>query len=677
VTEKGTLTGTVLIVAGTVLILVTPFADLILSKGSINVGPRSILLIFLGILSSVSGYRLRKNRTGFSDFAGIILAATVMAHVLCLFHVFPLSEITTGDPIVTIDYGFHFNQNYTVCRFLSESGQTWGYDPYFMAGYPMGVIFDFNNKASEYFSFIFSFIGIGNAFNLFFLLFYSLMPLLIYLSAKNFGSGKKEALLAAALCVLFWVTDSSMRWSYFCGMYSFSIVSFCCVYVFSLFYKWIEEPGLKNLLFAFISGILIFFIPSSSFILFFPLSACFFVFLKRKDFKRIGIIFLWAALIISFSSFWLVPFFKFQHYKISSAQFLIETPLTLLKDLFTLDWLNPGTGGFRRTLFVRWIIIFFGIYGLTLWKKKNNGLRFLSFVSLAAGMFFLSYFGSYTNFTRELQPYRFMLPLTFFLSVPASGALFECVNRAGGIKKKPVKVFYVIILLFCIPLLYDSFRQFFTFTWATNSRMSADEKEIIAWIKKNTDRSARILYEDTDFPVVIINKVKREFIGGPYLYTFIKHSFASFRRPLLSERRDRLFGKAFSEITPEMLNDYIEYYNILWVFAFWQDSRDFFKSHPRLFEKIHSIGHMDIYRAKRKPDYFLKGSGSVAADYNKIEVKNARGNELVLKYHWLETLKTMPEMKIEEVRVLDDPVGFIKIYNNGAFGDFTIYNAYR
>jgi len=664
--------GISLIIAGLAAILFALFFDALSGRGPINVGPKSLLAVFAGLLAAAAGRKLRNGGQGLAAFSGILLAALLMAQVLCLLHVFPLSEITTGKPIVTIDYSFHYNQDETVGRFLSDYGQTWGYDPYFMAGYPMGIIFDFNNKASEYFSFLFSFLGTGNAFNLFFLLLYAALPLLMYLSAKNFGGGRAEALIAAALAVFFWATDSSMRWAYYCGMYSFSIISYLSVYVFSLFYKWTREPAVKNLVFAMLAGILIFFIPSSAFVLILPLGACFFFFLARKNLKIPGTILIWAVLILAVSSFWLIPFFRFRHYKISSAQFLLGTPLTLLKDLFTLDGVSPGTG-FRRSLFVRWLIIFFGGYGLFLWKKKGEALKFVSFTALAAGMFCLAYLGAYSGFTRELQPYRFILPAAFFLCLPASAAMAECFRRVKNIKN--VGVVAVLAALLLVPAVYYSLLQFFRYTPATNSALSPVEKEIIEWLEKNTDRSARILYEDTDFPVVIINSLKREFIGGPYLYTFIKHGFASFRRPLLEERRDRLFGKAFGEITPEMLKKYIDDYNICWVFAFWQDSKDFFDGQPGLFEKIRSIGDLNLYRAKRKPDYFLEGSGEVRADYNTIEVKNAKGSVLVLKYHWLETLKTKPAMKIEETRVLDDPVGFIKVYNNGV-SDFTIYNAY-
>jgi len=68
---------------------------------------------------------------------------------------------------------------------------------------------------------------------------------------------------------------------------------------------------------------------------------------------------------------------------------------------------------------------------------------------------------------------------------------------------------------------------------------------------------------------------------------------------------------------------------------------------------------------------FLEGSGRVSADIDRIEVKDARGDRIVLKYHWLPTLRTDPPLPIEEARQPGMPVGFIAVRPGGAH-DFTI-----
>jgi hypothetical protein len=49
---------------------------------------------------------------------------------------------------------------------------------------------------------------------------------------------------------------------------------------------------------------------------------------------------------------------------------------------------------------------------------------------------------------------------------------------------------------------------------------------------------------------------------------------------------------------------------------------------------------------------------------------------VVLKYHWLETLRTDPPLKISKYPVEGDEVGYLEIDNRNT-SDFVIYNSYR
>ena len=78
----------------------------------------------------------------------------------------------------------------------------------------------------------------------------------------------------------------------------------------------------------------------------------------------------------------------------------------------------------------------------------------------------------------------------------------------------------------------------------------------------------------------------------------------------------------------------------------------------------------------RKPSFFLKGSGTVQADYNRIELSNVRAedNEIIISYHWMKFLVTDSGAQLERVMIGGDPIGFIKIKNPPE--TLTIYNGY-
>jgi len=67
----------------------------------------------------------------------------------------------------------------------------------------------------------------------------------------------------------------------------------------------------------------------------------------------------------------------------------------------------------------------------------------------------------------------------------------------------------------------------------------------------------------------------------------------------------------------------------------------------------------------REPSFFLKGNGKVTSGYKRIALSEitAEEGELIISYHFLKTLITIPERTVERVYLGGDPVGFIRIIN--------------
>jgi len=51
----------------------------------------------------------------------------------------------------------------------------------------------------------------------------------------------------------------------------------------------------------------------------------------------------------------------------------------------------------------------------------------------------------------------------------------------------------------------------------------------------------------------------------------------------------------------------------------------------------------------------------VNAGFNRLELSSLKGNEVVLKYHWIDGLTSTPAAKIVPINMADDPIPFIKI----------------
>jgi len=79
---------------------------------------------------------------------------------------------------------------------------------------------------------------------------------------------------------------------------------------------------------------------------------------------------------------------------------------------------------------------------------------------------------------------------------------------------------------------------------------------------------------------------------------------------------------------------------------------------------------------KSTPSFFIKGRGAVKSDYNRLELSAVvpEDGEIIISYHWMQYLKTDPELTMEQAMVGDDPVGFIRIINPPP--SLVVYNAY-
>ena len=64
----------------------------------------------------------------------------------------------------------------------------------------------------------------------------------------------------------------------------------------------------------------------------------------------------------------------------------------------------------------------------------------------------------------------------------------------------------------------------------------------------------------------------------------------------------------------------------------------------------------------RQPlSWFIKGQGTVKAGWNRLELADLSGDEVILKYHWVNGLTASPPARLDPVLFADDPIPFIKI----------------
>jgi len=617
----------------------------------------------------------------------LLLLILIVFHTLSTFAAFPFHRLDWTKPLLNGDYAFHFFQTRQTLDFLRISGRTWGYDPYFMAGYPTIAVNMLNNFFATFLAGVLSFfLPLPIAIKTVIIMMLITFPLIYFFSCRNFSFSVPQSLLASAVLIFllhfYWFYRATIK----DGLYNFAFCIFFTLFTFSCFVRYLERSEKRVIVYYTLSGWLSLTIhPLSGFILISFLFS-YLIFNHRKIFSReFRHLVLGTCLIMAGNLYWLMPIIRFSKYYLSTHKFCQAWGF--------LDFLEKLCD-YKNVVFN----FFFGCSLLTpFFIKREDKKRSLILSIWIISLIMISIGSCKTepikSFFAHLQPSRYLLVSTILIPILAVQsfsdlAFFEKYAR----RLKWIILFFCTIILlhfficsdcltrlsgnrdcvlkkiFCLPLV--KFQQI------TDDIMGNFGEGLVDKVLGLTDRSARVLIEDSDGGKAFHHShmlgllqmlTSREFIGGPYIEVKIIHSFAAFGN-------GKIFFKRIKDISIERFMRYMDLYNIKWVFAHSEESRCYFQAHPEYFQHIDAYRNIDIYSVNREASYFIEGKGNIQPSLDKIIITNASRGNIIIKYHFLETLKTSPMVSIREVKMLDDPVGFIGIDNSRGYDSIEIYN---
>ena len=597
-------------------------------------------------------------------------------------------DIFSQAPIYTDDYAMHFSQCLSTKRFLSSTGKCWGYDPYFLAGFPRSALVNADNKAWELLFFALSPLSEGIAFKAYLFLFFLLYPLFLYAAARNFNLSRGVSVIAAALGIFFFhlsIAIDLVSW----GMLSYVFVCYFSIYLFSLFYKLFECFTWKRYTLVVLLSSLTFMMHILSPVaLFVPLIILYACSMRKLSFSRHMGIALMVVIVLLINSYWLLPIMQFfQDKTVRPENYNFTMQIDNLFEPINVYFKQKQSILYRKTpqlnnTFIEALLLLFGAGGFYyLWKARTIKLM-LSILGGTAFLFVIAYYGSHTQFFPQLQPQRFTIPLNIFLIIPASISMFLMFRSLFKEKSKPAVCFSagLIFVLLVGPVLKPLKTLYSYNLYRLSCEFPTPLKDLLTWFENNTSREGRILIEDSEFdtehqfygahfPALFPEKVKREYLCGPRPMYPIKHSYASFTSGVL-------FEKKIGDYSLEELKEMYDLFNVKWIVCWSDVSKDFFDRFPDYVTPTGKIDRFSIYQVNRSPSFFLKGSGEVKADYNRLELNQlvAEDNEIIISYHWMEGLKTVPPRKLDRVFAGNDPIGFIRITDPPQ--SLIIYNDY-
>jgi hypothetical protein len=612
---------------------------------------------------------------------GVYLTATIfLLHVLGLIGLFtPLSGLIDAQPIIEQDWGLHSHHLASLEAFWRRDGMMWGYNPFFMAGYPSNTIQDLSIKFFEFAALVLSSLMLTPIqwFKISAFLAMASVPWLGFFTAHNlfFADDRKNliGLAAAFLATIYW-WNSLPREMFFYGMIGFPMAVYLSVWGVSLFYRLAvrsESFGWLHiawLLFA--AAILPLHVQSV--IIFLPPVIALLAFAPHLLSVRL-IAWSTAALLVAALAnlAWLAPAFEHRGNDVSAA-IVEQLPVFAGTNPFTffLDYLGPpGFWTFRSPFFekgFRLALLALSLLGIKRLLRDREQAVGILLVSAAAGLFILTYFGSLVPSVRSWQPLRFKIALDLFLAIPAAYAIVHWLSA----REAPSRLVPVLlgcgIATFAVNLVQTESAG----KLQLRTRLDPQVAALADWIAKETPADARVLFEESGDETSFVydgaylssllpRLTGRQFIGGPINLYNDRHHFAEFHS-------GKLFKKDIHGLSDGDLRNYLQLYNIGAIVAFHPASIRRLQAAADLITLEQRIGPVHLMKVRQPLSWFVKGEGKVKAEWNRLELSDLGGNEVVLKYHWVEGLTASPPAEIEAVRLADDPIPFIKLTHPSA-----------
>ncbi|MBN2070754.1 MAG: hypothetical protein JW814_04785 [Candidatus Krumholzibacteriota bacterium] len=599
-----------------------------------------------------------------------VITVVFAFHLIATLFFFPPEEIVNADPVITLDHSIHYYQIARSRDIFWRDYRLYTYDPYFMAGYPGGVLFDIDSKGVELWSSLLAFFDPARTYKLFILISHLLLVFTIYAGCRNLLYSFEESLYALLLFLVFWHWGRPYAGDFrFVGMFAFLLVSHLSLYICGLFRKFLNEERVIKFYFT---GPLAFFLhPTAAVILPAPFIALFFSERRlvipgiehRQWEKRILLrMLLWCLLVIVINLAWLIPLFRYIDLKTPSETF------------FQIH----GVAGLGRLLFKpgnipALFLLAMAVAGTVRLISKKQYTKAAAPLAGSVFLILLAGFGIYIPIYNQMEPGRFLFSAFVFLA-PLAGTGLSMTSRfffrdlPGGKTAPRLRAAMIFFLLALIPFfsMIES-REYYRHTLTT--RLPSEIGAMIEALKRYTDPSGRLMieagvsasYRYSYLPSIIPLYTGVEQIGGPHPHFFIKHNFASFRA-------EDLFGSSLEKIDRERLGDYIRLYNVRWLLTVSTGSTGYFRNYPQV-SPLWSYRDIVLWNVSSSlyPEY--PSGMTVRADYGKIIVRFETGRSIpekvLLPYHYDRGLIVDRPAEISGKLQLDDPVPFILLEPGG------------
>jgi hypothetical protein len=583
---------------------------------------------------------------------------------------FPISELLTDNPLLYIDNGFHWYQ-IQVAVDLAASGVAVGYDPFFAAGYLGGLTYNISGRFPALLAVLIGpSIDITLLWKLYVFSVSLLAPLCPPLAARVLRAGPICTSAVALLGLLLWWT-CYFRWFFTAGMVAYVAACYFSVLYAAWMWRYLTGMGGTVALFGlgFAAGALEFFHHTAPlFVVAVIAWSALLDWQSLRKMRTLTVLLTVPTICVLLNLVWIAPIRSSGMYlgDIHTAEsFLVEIDLNLIwRELLGFDTAILS----KSRAYLPIAII--AILGAASGSRQSTRL-WLAWLAAGVSIETVRSIGGAVPSIAMMQPYRFSPVGYLLMAMPAGRGLelaISAVGKAAATRRRWLAYAVAILLAACFGFLV---REMIMEALPGNHPhigppppyvrgVGPRSRWAIEWLKTNTDQSARILFETTrgrfhdgaSIAGYVAASADRELIGGPYHENYFAGYWDGYA-----------FGHPIEQLEPASFHRYLDLYNIGWIMAFSPRSRQYLPTVPGV-ELVSEFEGLAAYRVDRPFSYFYKGSGRVASRrHNSIELAGLAGKEVIVKYHFLPGLTSIPAAEIQPVFLEDDPLPFIQIFN--------------
>jgi hypothetical protein len=602
---------------------------------------------------------------------GLVLVAIVVLQATLISITFPATELWTQKPLFFNDAAYHWYQMKAMVN-VAESGKLSGYDPFFDAGYIVGV--DSNGSAAFPAAMAVLFHQWFNeiiVYKLLSVLAALVAPICVPVAFKMLGFSRGPILIGSVVGFLLWWA-SWFRWMHTTGMVAFVLASYLALPYVGAIIRYLAGSGRTATLFALgcAGAIGLFYHPL------FPVPvaiaiACYLVMSWRTlELGRVAKMLVGPPILSLLPNLvWLYP--MYHHGKVAD---LTTLPYMQVVDV-RLIWQEfmgfYGRGNAQGSLLYGPLAVASLLACISVAERRDRRIAY-AFTASGGILILIGAVGAVVPFIRDLEPNRFRPTGYLFLTIPAALGLLHIVRLASGTHGRGAvricaKVFVIAYALIVLRMLNEVRREV---SYADIGHYGAQPPEVkglgpysqwaLDWLNRNTTREGRILFEDSLGRIFdgahllgyYAYESDREFIGGPFPF----QGFAGFWD-------EWLFNKQIGHIDIGEMQKYFDIYNVGWIVVHTDASKRYFDSMPGIVP-LTMFREVKTYRIDRPLNFFISGSGRIVRrGHNVLDLADMDGSEVILAYHFYPGLKADPPATISPVHFLDDPNSFVRIVN--------------